>query len=575
MDKDAQEVEPAASRTLPAVIYAAKSTEDKRKSIPDQLADCQKMAEREGWEITGRPFSDEGFSAYSGNRGPDLEAAKAAAVEAAKEHGSAVFVAQHSDRVARGAGDAPDASDHLVEVVSWLTRHKIVLRTVQDDYYRDPKTAHLMAAVMGQRNTEDSRRKSEAVSDGMRRRAERGEFNGRFPPYGYRRVNGGELLASASEAEVVRRIFREYAAGRSQQAIARGLNADGVPTQQGRQWYQGSVRAILVNAVHIGKVRHVADWYDGQHEAIVDDELWGKVEQLLEANARTKGHGRGRRPKGRHLFTQGLLKCGGCGSSMDAVTKPNRASPDYEVYMCSGRIRNGPDYCPVGPVPRAPVDASAFSIWGTAGDELRRMEAELLERVEGERTHVVAELERAEREQVQADAAYSRVQRHYQDGRIEPEDWAEQRPGLLEAREATSAAVERLRAREAQVASDAAAVGEAGDQLADKLVSILNTIFTEKVDPDALDEARATMRRIFEECILEPVPQDELADWAGDGITLADDPDDTPSGLNGTFALIPKLNESVLERWRAHSAEINATAWPWRICLGAIPVDVP
>ena len=45
---------------IPAVIYAAKSTEDKHGSIPTQLADCRTMAEREGWTIVGE-FSDEAF----------------------------------------------------------------------------------------------------------------------------------------------------------------------------------------------------------------------------------------------------------------------------------------------------------------------------------------------------------------------------------------------------------------------------------------------------------------------------------------------------------------------------------
>jgi DNA invertase Pin-like site-specific DNA recombinase len=547
-----------ALEAAPAVLYAAKSTEDKRKSIPDQHVDCRAKAEREGWHIAGE-FSDEGFSAYSGNRGPGLEAAKAAAVDAAMEHGSALLVAQHSDRVARGAGDAPEASDHLVEVVSWLTRHKIVLRTVQDDYYRDPKTAHLMAAVMGQRNTEDSRRKSESVAGGMRRRAQRGLFNGRFPPYGYRRVDG-LLIVIASEAEVVRRIYREYVAGRSQQAIARDLNRDGVPTQQGRQWYQGSIRAILVNPVHRGKVTHLADQYDGVHEPIVDADLWFKARRLREANARTTGHGRGRKPKGRHLFIKGHLKCGSCGSSMLAVTKPNRSGGTYEVYACDGRKRNGPDYCPVGPVARAPVDGAAFTVWGTTQPELRRMEAELLERIEGERTHVMAERERAEREQLQADAAYTRVLDHYQQGLIEPEDWTEQRPGLLEACAGARARVERLKAREAEVVADGAMVADAGTQMARNLVSIMTTIFGEYVDPDALDEARASVRRILDECVLQPVPQDELDSWSGGGITLADDPADPPSGLNGTFALIPKLNEAVLEDWMASAREVDSRA---------------
>ena len=45
-----------------AVIYAAKSTEDKHGSIETQFDDCRTMAEREGWEVVGE-FRDEAFSA--------------------------------------------------------------------------------------------------------------------------------------------------------------------------------------------------------------------------------------------------------------------------------------------------------------------------------------------------------------------------------------------------------------------------------------------------------------------------------------------------------------------------------
>ena len=82
---------------IPAVIYAAKSTEDKHGSIPTQLEDCRELAKREGWEVVGE-FSDEAFSAYHGNRGPGLLQAKRRAVELAAEHGRCILVAQDADR---------------------------------------------------------------------------------------------------------------------------------------------------------------------------------------------------------------------------------------------------------------------------------------------------------------------------------------------------------------------------------------------------------------------------------------------------------------------------------------------
>jgi DNA invertase Pin-like site-specific DNA recombinase len=141
-----------------------------RQDDPTQWDDCQAMAEREGWTVVGR-FKAEGFSAYRGNRGPDLERAKRAAVAAAEEHGECMLVVQHSDRLARGAGDAPGAADHLGEVYFWARRHGVRLRSVQDDANLEDA---LRAVLIGERNTEDSKRKSEAtraVSGGALRAA--------------------------------------------------------------------------------------------------------------------------------------------------------------------------------------------------------------------------------------------------------------------------------------------------------------------------------------------------------------------------------------------------------------------
>src|SRR4051794_26215240 len=114
---------------LPAVIYAAKSTQDARGSIPTQLADCCEMAEREGWQVLDE-FQDEAASAYSGNRGPGLEDAINAAVRAAAEHGTCVLVAQHSDRFARGDGRK---ARHLGGLFFDMRAAGVELRSVQDD----------------------------------------------------------------------------------------------------------------------------------------------------------------------------------------------------------------------------------------------------------------------------------------------------------------------------------------------------------------------------------------------------------------------------------------------------------
>ena len=167
---------------IPAVIYAAKSTEDVHGSIPDQLADGRALATRRDLEVVAE-FQDEAASAYHGDRGPGLASALAACERLSAEHGSCALVVQHSDRLARG--DAKQAR-HLIEIVLWAIKHDVELLSVQDpEILAGGDMALLLGAIGGMRNHQDSKRKSLSVTDGHRRRAvERGQFVGRAP-YGY------------------------------------------------------------------------------------------------------------------------------------------------------------------------------------------------------------------------------------------------------------------------------------------------------------------------------------------------------------------------------------------------------
>jgi DNA invertase Pin-like site-specific DNA recombinase len=61
-----------------------------------------------------------------------------------------------------------------------------------------------------------------------------------------KRERGEQVNQGATPPDVVARIRREREAGMSLPAIAKGLNADGVPTAQGgRQWYPSTVSAVL------------------------------------------------------------------------------------------------------------------------------------------------------------------------------------------------------------------------------------------------------------------------------------------------------------------------------------------
>jgi site-specific DNA recombinase len=161
--------------------------------------------------------------------------------------------------------------------------------------------------------------------------------------YGYRPVVGspGELLIVSEEAEVIRRIFAEFAAGGTPRQIASGLNKDRIAAPRGDSW-AASVLAgnkkrgygILLNPLYAGtivwnRVRMIKDpstgrrvsrsnpekeWQraDAPHLAIVDRETFEAVQARLADRAIALPAHR-RQPK--HLLS-GLLKCGCCGAGM-------------------------------------------------------------------------------------------------------------------------------------------------------------------------------------------------------------------------------------------------------------------
>ncbi len=287
-----------AETTDSAVIYAAKSTEDKHGSIPAQIDDCRAMAQREGWTVVGE-YTDEAFSAYRGNRGPGLEEAKQAAIATAAEHGRCLLVAQDGDRFARGAGDAPGAADHLGEVYFAMKRQGVELWTV-----RSGKLDLIRAALEGERATGESARKTQNVAGARRRLRERGGWSGRAPD-GYfveRNLAGAavthRLVIDPEREPVYRRLWQLAVEGASTGAIVRDLAAHGYRTVS----YNGSkpkpfggarVRTALDNPAYAGLVAHHDEVVGpGDWEAYISPDEWWRLRRKRSSDPRRSGAGR-------------------------------------------------------------------------------------------------------------------------------------------------------------------------------------------------------------------------------------------------------------------------------------------
>lgn len=407
--------EPEADRPLPCVQYAAKSTEDDRGSIPTQQSDTAEAIEREGGGRFpyGAPQADEAASAFKGNRGPGLAEAKRLAVEAAEEYGSAELWVQHSDRLARGDGIN---ADHLAEVFFEMRRQGVRLRSVQDDGNLEDA---IRAVLIGERNNEDSSRKSKAVKAGLLRAAERGDWTGGQIPDGYRVIKGHDergretrtVEKDPERSAALKLVWDLAREGKSAPEITRALGAAGHltnprktkkhPDPKPRPFDNNRVRQILTNpfyarlSVHKGEVVGEGHW-----------PRYVEPEEFYEMKAKRAAKVAGRKPAlGRpsSFLLAGISVCNACGSPMDTVTSHHKRKDGTYArrYVCR-RHKEIPEEA-FGRCEEKPIDADVAdalireNLPAVLGD-LTTIEDVVEKARRGERLRLQAEAEQAAEE---------------------------------------------------------------------------------------------------------------------------------------------------------------------------------
>lgn len=126
---------------------------------------------------------------------------------------------------------------------------------------------------------------SERTIDVMAYRAKQGLFNGGYPRLGYDiDYENKSLVPNESEIPIVNEIFATYIRLGSLSETAKELNNKGYRLKSwttsagrkrvGEKFQKNNVSRILNDPVYIGKVKYKNNIYDGQHKAIVSDDLF-------------------------------------------------------------------------------------------------------------------------------------------------------------------------------------------------------------------------------------------------------------------------------------------------------------
>jgi site-specific DNA recombinase len=362
---------------LALLIYAAKSTENKAGSIPTQIADVRAMGKREGWDEVA-VYADENESAYHGSRGEELARAKAQAEQLVAEGRKVILGVQHSDRLARG--DGGNEAAHLVEYSLWRKKSGVQIRSVQDDATWTTPMGHLIPALMGERNYEDSKRKSQSVKDGLHRRRSRGKPVGAIP-FGYRVekeiVDGNVVSRRVVDPKLgpVRvEILERVAEGATPGSVARWLNRQGVKTRRGNQFTRRAVSEMVESVAHDGS---------NGYPVLVSVELAQAARDGLRRldPAAVQDRKGGRPARDESYIMRGLVFCAGCGS-------PLRPTRNYlggqRAYVCRDKLESR-GMCQRPPIPAELLETHVLNHLQTFVGSVEEWIAGVLAERDGER----------------------------------------------------------------------------------------------------------------------------------------------------------------------------------------------
>jgi site-specific DNA recombinase len=131
----------------------------------------------------------------------------------------------------------------------------------------------------------------------------------------------------------------------------------------GRPFDKATLYMLLTNPMLTGKIKHNGELYEGEHEAIIDQETFDQVQHQLSLNGRTGG-AEVRNKYGAIL--KGLLRCKCCEAAMCHTFSGSSKKAFHRYYRCSRAIKSGRQACTVGTLPAAEIERVVV-------DEVRRL----------------------------------------------------------------------------------------------------------------------------------------------------------------------------------------------------------
>lgn len=446
--------------TVRCAIYTRKSTEEGLEQNFNSLDAQRESAENyiasqkaEGWVCLPDRYDDGGFT--GGNLERPAVQRLLADIQAGKVDCVVVYKV---DRLSRSLLD-------FAKMMETFEKHNISFVSVTQHFNTTHSMGRLTLNILLSFAQFEREIISERTRDKIAAARRKGKWSGGPPVLGYdilREPGGSKLIVNPEEAKRLRAIFRLYLECASISATIRRLDRLGWvnkvwTTKAGRQrggkpFDKSTLFNLLTNVVYRGQIAYHDELYAGEQEAIVDEDLFRRVQAQLRIN-RNSGGKYVRNKYGALL--KGLVRCSACGCAMSNhySTRGNRR---YHYYVCVNAQKRGWNQCPGPSLPA--VDLEQFVI-----DQIRAL---------GQDDGVITEAVRAAQEQLQQEIAALERERAAAARQVDHAAQEVRDAAALgttpEAAERVAALEDRLREAEQRVAGLDDRIVRAGKRLIDE-----------------------------------------------------------------------------------------------------------
>ncbi len=363
IEKSNTEIEASSNRKTRVCAYCRVSSTHKEQenSFGAQVRHYKKyIKSNDQWELAGI-YADEGISGTKKEIRPEFMRL----INDCENGRIDMVITKSISRFARNTADCIETVRKLKSLGVTVYFEKENINTVSQE-------SELIISVLSSLAQEEAASISSNIRWSNQKRYKQGKFQiSPIKIMGYDKDENGDLVINQAEAEIVKRVFREYLGGKGTGSIARSLNEENLPTITGVKWRSSTIGRMVTNEKYCGDVllqktitadsvtfkrKHnkgeLPQYYiKNNHEPIISREDFERVKELLEIRRKEKGIDEEaiKKMANRYPLT-GKVICGNCGRTFIRMTCQSTKQYKYIALICKSKYSEYLESCEMSAV---------------------------------------------------------------------------------------------------------------------------------------------------------------------------------------------------------------------------------